>query len=264
MSGQSSAPTEAHFEELAATGVTTIPGAIDRGTAATTLDDAWTVLAGYGVKREDPRTWSISPTARQSLRTRNVFGAFDTEIARAVIRHLLGEGTWKDTHNWGPALISFPEPGPWVLPHRHWHLDIPGRGDPNQPGVARLFGFVDDVEPEGGGTLVVEGSHELIRRMVERSPGYDAGPSKGVKKHLTDTHPWFAALQREGGDRVRQFMEDGEEIDGVRVRVRELTGPAGSMAVMLPWSLHAASPNCRSTPRFMVTHSVYRTDHNYY
>ena len=74
-------------------------------------------------------------------------------------------------------------------------------------------------------------------------------------------HSWFRALGREGsegGDRVRQFMVDGDEIDGVRVRVAELTAAAGDVVVMQPWTLHNLSMNCADRPRFMVTHTVYR------
>ena len=53
-------------------------------------------------------------------------------------------------------------------------------------------------------------------------------------------------------------MVDGDEIDGVHVRVAELTGRAGDVVVMQPWTLHNFSMNCADVPRFMVTHTVFR------
>ena len=71
------------------------------------------------------------------------------------------------------------------------------------------------------------------------------------------------ALGREGtgpepAERVRRFMVDGDEIDGVRVRVAELTAGAGDVVAMLPWTLHNFSMNCAAVPRFMVTHTAHR------
>jgi ectoine hydroxylase-related dioxygenase (phytanoyl-CoA dioxygenase family) len=155
-------------------------------------------------------------------------------------------------------LVTFPQPGPWTVPHQLWHFDLPGRGDPNQTHVVRLFGHLTDVEPRGGGTVVVEGSHELVRRLVAASPTNDAGSSAELRRKLIAAHPWFRALCREGGDRVRQYMTDGDEIDGVRVKVVELIGQAGDVVVMLPWTMHSLAMNCAAVPRFMTTHSIYR------
>jgi hypothetical protein len=41
--------------------------------------------------------------------------------------------------------------------------------------------------------------------------------------------------------------------------VVELTAEAGDVVVMLPWTMHNLAMNCAATPRFMVTHSIYRT-----
>lgn len=171
---------------------------------------------------------------------------------------MLGAGAWRSTQPWGPALVTFPEPGPWTLPHKVWHFDLPGRGDPDRPAALRLFGYVSDVAPQGGGTVVVEGTHELVRRLVAAAPDHDAGESARLRRTLAARSPWFRALCREGGDRIHRFMTDGDEVDGVRVRVTELTGRAGDVVAMLPWTMHNLAMNCRPDPRFMVTHSIFR------
>jgi hypothetical protein len=201
------------------------------------------------------------PSKLQAVRKQGAFAALDEPLLDAVVEELLGPGRARSVEAWGP-LVTFPQPGPWVLPHTTWHLDLPGRaGGPEGIGVARLLGFATDVGPQGGGTLVVEGSHELVRRMVAAAPGFDAGGSAEVRKRLAAAHPWFRVLGRPGDeDRVRQLMVEGEEVDGVRVRVVELTGDAGDVVVMLPWTLHNVAMNVAGSPRVMFTRTVFRDD----
>jgi len=245
---------------LDATGILRLPGVVDRAAAAGMADAVWASLVRRGVDRADRATWPAGFVGHhQSLRQRRVFDAFRGDTTAAVADALLGAGAWSDTGPWGPALVSFPEPGPWTVPHQIWHLDLPGRGDPDRPGAVRLFGYAADVVPGGGGTVVVEGSHAVVRRLVAATPGHDVGNSARVRRRLAASSPWFRALAREGGDRVRQFMTDGDEVDGIRVRVVELTADAGDVVVMLPWTLHSLAPNCADAPRFMVTHSIYRS-----
>ena len=254
------APTSSLHDRLAATGVAHVPGVVGRAEADAMADAVWASLARRGVERGDRRTWPTGFVAgHRALRRAGAFEAFGAPGLAATVRAAVPAGEWAPAGPWGPALVTFPEPGPWDVPHTVWHLDLPGRGDPDRPGVLRLFGFVSDVGARGGGTLVVEGSHELVRRMVAAAPGHDAGRSSDVRRRLAASHPWFRALAREGGgDRVRRFMTDGDEIDGVRVRVAELTGAAGDVTVMLPWTVHSLGMDTAAAPRFMVTQSLHR------
>lgn len=245
--------------QLQTTGVARIPGVVDRATVDRMADAVWASLAPRGVDRADPSTWPVGfVNKHQGLRKSKVFDAFDNEQTAGIVDDLLGAGMWEARLSWGPALVTFPQPGPWTIPHKIWHFDLPARGDPDRPGVARLFGYITDVVARGGATLVVEGSHELVRRMVSRSGTHDAGNSNHIRRQLMAEHPWFRALCHEGGDRVRQFMTDGDEIDGVPVRVAELTAQAGDIVAMLPWTMHNLSMNCATTPRFAVTHTLHR------
>jgi hypothetical protein len=238
--------------DLATTGWTRVPGLVDRAAADAMADRIWTQLGRRGIQREDSSSWPVGGLAKnQGLRHGKVFDAYGPRAA-AVVDDLLGVGAWHGLEGWGPALITFPQPGPWTVPGKVWHFDLPGRGDPDLLAATRLFGYATEVGPGGGGTLVVEGSHELVRRMVAASPGHDAGSSRDLRQRLVARHPWFRALCRGGdGDRLRQLMLDGDEID-------ELTGEPGDLALMLPWTMHNASMNCAAEPRFMVTHSIYR------
>jgi hypothetical protein len=228
-------------------------------------DRMWAFFAKRGIDRQDRRTWPVGFTGKtQGLRQSGVFNVFATPTTAGLVDQLLGAGQWGEAEAWGPALVTFPQPGPWELSHKNWHFDLPARGDPQRPAAARLFGFVSHVAPQGGGTLVVQGSHELVCRIVSRSPDHDAGQSADVRHQLAAMHPWFAALGRAGKGRLQQFMLDGDEIDGVRVQVAELTGRPGDVVAMMPWTLHNMSMNCATVPRFMVTHTILRHDQTFY
>jgi Phytanoyl-CoA dioxygenase (PhyH) len=251
--------TDGRTTELETAGVVRLAGVVDRAAADGMADAVWAELASRGVDRADATTWPTGFVGKlQSLRRRRVFDAFLTGRTAAAADAVLGAGAWRSTQPWGPALVTFPEPGPWTLPHKVWHFDLPGRGDPDRPAALRLFGYVSDVAPQGGGTVVVEGTHELVRRLVAAAPDHDAGESARLRRTLAARSPWFRALCREGGDRIHRFMTDGDEVDGVRVRVTELTGRAGDVVAMLPWTMHNLAMNCRPDPRFMVTHSIFR------
>jgi hypothetical protein len=243
-----------------ATGIERLSGAVDRETAGAMADAVWASLAARGVVREDPTTWpSGFVTKNQALRKSRIFDGFASAATAAALDERLGRGGWRVLGPWGPALVTFPEAGPWTIPHRVWHLDVPATGHPDRPAALRLFGFVSEVGPRGGGTLVVEGSHAVVRAMVAAAPDHHVGSSADVRARLGREQPWFRALFREGGDRIRQFMVDGDEVLGVHVRVAELTGAPGDLAVMQPWTLHNLSMNCASTPRFMVTQTASRS-----
>jgi hypothetical protein len=251
--------TEQQRHDLATTGIARIPGVLDRDTVTAIEDRCWMQLERRGISRSDPSTWpSGFTTKNQGMRHAGLFDPFDTAVTRGIVDDLLGPEAWTAPTSWGQALLSFPQPGPWEVTSRVWHLDFPGRGDPDVLPAARLFGFVVDVGPEGGGTLVVEGSHELVRRMlVERG---DAGASRDIRKRLAARYGWFRTLLRDGDpdERRRTLMEDGDELDGVRVRVRELTGAAGDVVIQLPWTLHAISRHAGDRVRIIANHTTTR------
>ena len=185
----------------------------------------------------------------QGLRQAGVFAPFANDALFAVVDQLLGDDTWSKPRQEGQALISFPQPEPWEIPHKTWHFDLPAKGALNGFQAVRMFGYAATVGPRGGATLLVEGSHELVRRMVERSPNHNAGQSADVRRRLAGRSAWFKALTTAGGDRVDRFMADGDEVDGVRVRVVEATGNAGDVCFMHPWMLHNIAQELPPTGR---------------
>src|SRR5262245_29404577 len=102
----------------------------------------WGSLARRGVLRADQATWPSGFVPKnQDLRKSKVFDAFGSAATAEVLDELLGAGAWRYAGAWGPALVTFPQPGPWTVPHTIWHFDLPARGDPVRIDALRLFGY---------------------------------------------------------------------------------------------------------------------------
>jgi ectoine hydroxylase-related dioxygenase (phytanoyl-CoA dioxygenase family) len=107
------------------------------------------------------------------------------------------------------------------------------------------------VRPCGGGTLVLTGSHRLVAPYLGRSEAFRM-PS--VRAALS-AHPWLRGLREpgDGGDRIRRYMKDGTVVDGVPLRVVELTGEPGDVIPMHRDRFHAAAPNRLTEPGMTPT-----------
>ena len=250
--------------ELTTRGYTYVRGLASPEEAAEMERRIWAQLQKRGIDRADRATWPRGGllSQLQGLRHAKVFAPFANARMLAIVDQMLGAGSWSPPKLEGQGLLTFPEPPPWAVPHRVWHFDMPARGSAERLDALRVFGFAATVAPRGGGTLMVEGSAELVRRMVVRSPRSDAGQSADVRKRLVKQHRWFAALTSPVGDRVKPFMEDGDEID--RVRVVEMTGAGGDVCIMHPWTLHNTARNCSDRPRMMMTQTYARDDNVFY
>jgi Phytanoyl-CoA dioxygenase (PhyH) len=180
-----------------------------------------------------------------------------------VVDDLLGRGNWKKPRNWGGFLVSFPDTGAddWNVPSGYWHVDFHFTHDPQTPFGIRVFSFLSQVPPRGGGTLVVAGSHVLVSRFVSRVTDDERalGFAK-LRDRLLASDSWFGKLTQPaetGDDRVRFFMEQQSVVDGVAVRVEQLCGQAGDVVVMHPWLVHAPSPHAGTGPRFMLAKDLF-------
>lgn len=256
--------SDAELDELDTRGFVRLAAAITAAEAGEMENRVWMWLAERdGVDRDDRSTWPAEVTKLQPLRKAAVFDGFINARTSEFFEALLGAG-W---HQFGinpQALLTFPTAATWELPHKMWHFDLPARGPVRGFGALRCLGFVSDVGPRGGGTLVVEGSHQLVRNLVARSDRHDAGQSTDVRRVLARSSPWFAALSEPGGDRIRRLMDDGDTVEGVGVRVVELTGAPGDLVVMHPWMLHNISMNVADRPRMMTSFSAFNATYQPY
>jgi ectoine hydroxylase-related dioxygenase (phytanoyl-CoA dioxygenase family) len=244
-------------------GIVRLPGAFSEVDAALIVDRIWQLLEEKSaLRRNDPSTWEErQPTGFQSLTRTNTFNSIASSAVIDALDDLLGAGAWDSTKAWGAPLVTFPEnERAWDVPWKQWHLDFPARGKTGElPGI-RVLAFVAPVESQGGGTVVAAGSHHLVKHLVASGQAQE-GHSATVRDALARSYPWFRALWSETGEqssRIHHFIATGECVDGVEVGVEELTGAAGDVILMHPWTFHAPAPNCGQRPRMMISHSVYR------
>ena len=140
--------------------------------------------------------------------------------------------------------------GEWEVPRSIWHLDMPRSATIGAPGP-EMFTFVNRVEPEGGGTLILAGSHRLLNDVEYLS-------SKSVKRKLK-RHSYFRELIGKGSDDDRsRFMEDVGYIDDVPVKVVELTGDPGDVYFVDLRLLHSIGANTSGRPRMMIAQRMPR------
>lgn len=141
--------------------------------------------------------------------------------------------------------------GEWEVPRSIWHLDIPRSRSIGPPGP-EMFTFLNKVEPKGGGTLLLAGSHRLLNDV-------DYLSSKGVKRKLK-RHAYFRELTGKGdGDRSR-FLEEIGYIDNVPVKVVELTGDPGDVYFVDLRLLHSLGANTSDQPRMMIAQRMPRQE----
>ena len=214
-------------------------------------DAMWDGLASrHRIQRDDPSTWPVGGFGKMTKFGKSgPFAGVGTPTVDAALRTIFDDD-WHEHGRWGQPLITFPMPGPWEVPDA-WHIDFPPSA---QLDAVRMFAYLTEVASGGGGTVVIAGSHRLARMEP------DGTKSATVRAHLAERSPWFRDLWRPvpDEDRVQRFMHDGDVLDGVAVRVVELTGAPGDVVLWHPSLLHGIPPNCRATPRFMLTHTALR------
>jgi len=233
------------LDEYRAKGAVRLAGAVPRRDADS--------MAATLRRKIEARTRSEARPAKLSSRT-GEFAAMASPAVRAVLDEMLGD--WEEPAYWGLPLVSFHTgEAAWDVPHQHWHVDL--GAPPMNRRLARLFAVLQPSRPTGGGTGYIEGSHRLIQALADAAGR--ALPSAPARKALAARSPWFAALTAppSGEDRVRRFMQEGSELDGVPVRVCEMLGEPGDVILMHPLLMHAPTPNVLQTPRMMLTQFVY-------
>jgi ectoine hydroxylase-related dioxygenase (phytanoyl-CoA dioxygenase family) len=168
---------------------------------------------------------------------------------------LFGPGGWQPPKGFGNVLVTMPTAGPWRVPHKIWHSDFQPTLPTDHLVAVKLWALFDDVDPAGGGTPQLAGSHALFARYITRTGERDY---KRAKFGFLDSHPWLKALSRDDGDPARNDMFTGAatEIDGQELRVIECTGRAGDVYITHPWVFHSIAVNTTPRPRLMRSFAV--------
>lgn len=253
--------------EFECRGVVRLPGAVDSGAARELTERIWVELeSNAGVDRDSHSASELLNPNAKATRALKKTGAFDlvySPVVQAAADALLGRGQWAPTPSGPGLLLTLPGQTGWTLPHKVWHFDYRCPGGRNGlPGV-QPFLCLDRVEPHGGGTLVVAGSHRLVGKIQQGEGPEFAGQSADVRKRLRREVPWLRDLwsTRSGEDREARFMAEATEHEGVPLQVVELTGECGDVTLMHPWIVHSLSANCRERARIVLTDRFRSHDH---
>ena len=232
--------------------------AFDPEAALKMQDFMWAHLKDlHGIDRQDRDTWPAVWNGLNQKGQDPIYQDVGSPRLYAAIDQLLGKDQWHVPRGWGAFLVSPPyaEEESWTVKPRHWHWDGNPEKEVDRMNNLSVFSFYGDVQPEGGGTLLVEGSHRLILNLM-RPLGPDRGglSKKELNRRFSKSHPWVAELTGyapDQGDRIRRFMEEGAVIDGVPVRVIESTGKPGDVILWHPSLYHTGSYNHKDVPRFI-------------
>ncbi len=141
-------------------------------------------------------------------------------------------------------LFTLPGQDNWSVPSDAWHIDMPKIGEQATPGL-QAFTLLDDVDPQGGATLVIAGSH----RMLNNAAGLS---SKKFKHHLRK-EDYFKSLFAPDRPIIVNLEETTGRVGDVELKVVELSGRIGDVYLMDLRLLHTPAPNCSDKARLMLT-----------
>lgn len=250
--------------EFESQGLTCLRQAVPPEVARSIRDRLWQHTAEkLGISEDDPDTWRRVPPAivKEIKESEGLFDPILGPVTSTALDALLGEGRWRRPEHPGQLIMTPPDAHEWLLPHQMWHMDIPAPAWVSVPG-AQLFLLLDHLDDEGGGTLVVGGSHRLVLGLPEREqPGY-SGHSAQVRKALRLRVPWLRDLWEPGPntERMARLVDATTDHEGVPLRVLRMSGEPGDVFVMHLWMLHAGSNNCSDRMRTVVTERLFLHD----
>ncbi len=223
-----------------ADGFVAIRGAIPAHVIQACQDAIWAELAGHGVRRDDPATWT-EPVVRIITPDSPPFAAAgSTRLVGEACDQLLGPGRWiRHPGVGGTTPVRFPSPAD--PGDAGWHIEA-SYSDAHGPrvnirsrgrGMLALYLFTD-VGPDDAPTRIRPGSHLDVPPIL--SPAGDDGMD------------WPTAAQ--------QAVQASAHRPTVWA-----TGQAGDVFLCHPFLVHAASwPHRGRSPRMMAQPPVLLTD----
>lgn len=250
-------------EQFRETGVVRIDGAFTSAEASAIHAMVWRQIeARSTVRRADPDSWAAAQDGSFGLGGLGGRPEFWAVVGNTAVGQALdvifGPAEWRVPRK-VQVLLTFPQPGRWVMP-TGWHIDF-GFTRPTWPVFAvKVFSFFDEVRPKGGGTLVLEGSHRLVERFAATDPPTSDGAE--AEDAFVPSYPWLAELTR-GGTEANprsELIGESHEVDGVPLRVVELTGAPGDVVITHMHVMHSPSRNTGETPRQMLGLEIPRAE----
>jgi hypothetical protein len=235
-----------------------VPRAFDGDAAANMREAIWRALADLGFRPDEPSTWTTErPAHLQHLKVDPAFRAVGSEILLAAIAEVFEGRPYDAPKDWGAFFLAFPSDAKWGVPTSGWHIDANYTGALWPAGGVKTHALLGDVVPRGGGTQIVSGSHRLVHQWFEENPPPPGARGADMRK-LLQANPYIRDLHREGDsdERIARFMDRTEAVDGIPLRVIEITGAAGDVILVHPLVLHVAAPNKAAEPRFLLSGGI--------
>lgn len=246
--------------EFERTGIVKLDGVFSAAEASRMRDVVWSELRHrHGIERDDPTTWNRHPpTGMKSSKKHRAFEPIFGPAMAGALDGLFDADGWRMPKHYGQVLITMPNTRSWRVPHRLWHADFQYHAAPGDLFAVKYWALFGDIEPGGGGTPQLAGSHVAMARYLEGREG-DEREYKRARDGFLRSHDWLRALIREDDDpdRNARFMDADFDLDGLPVRVIECTGKAGDVYVTHPWVMHSIAHNARKEPRLMRSHAIY-------
>ncbi|MBM7783613.1 phytanoyl-CoA dioxygenase family protein [Tenggerimyces flavus] len=235
-------------------GLLRLPGAVPRAEAERMAERIHAALATEEVARHnsDNEWLRTRPGGFKQLKKEGAFDAVLDSDVPAALDELFGVDAWTRPRGWGNPAVTYTTDAEWELPTGSWHVDMPPTEDGRSRSVT-VFVILTELRPRGGGTLIVTGSHQLVRRF-----GQPDVHNRAQRRILGAIHPWLADLwgRKPLPDRRRRYVENGAVIEGVPVQVVELTGDPGDTFLMRGDTFHAVAPNALVEPRTMLIKGI--------
>jgi hypothetical protein len=124
----------------------------------------------------------------------------------------------------------------------------------DDPPSVTVFVVLAALRPRGGGTLVLTGTHRVFDQYLTAAGKSSSPSNKESRRALGARHPWLHELWNpgDGVDRTTRFLREGAVLDGIPVRIVELTGEPGDAFLMRADMFHTPAPNGLDEPRMML------------
>lgn len=257
--------TPEQFAEFDRRGVLRVPGLLSAERVGRARDHVQSRLALLGLWRDG--AWRLDDKPRPQwpdpgLTASRLIGnkhpdlealIYEPRLLAAVDALLEGHAFDREIFKRPQVLFSLPNAGRWTVP-TGWHVDSPRLASGQRPGV-QLFAFLDTVEPSGGGTLAVAGSH----RLFNEGRAILAKELRQLLRREAFFHTLYSPDSAHRADRARLLDHVGA-IGDMALQVVEFTGAPGDAYLMDLRVTHAAAPNATTRPRMMATHRFWRAD----
>ncbi|MGI9326089.1 MAG: phytanoyl-CoA dioxygenase family protein [Pseudomonadales bacterium] len=256
------------IETFRTAGYIPLRGGVPKSDVDEMCERIWELMAEQGIERNDSGSWIKSEHTHRGLKAVSQLHRLkqgepspeDYPNVRAALDCVFEPGERAPAKNWGQVLVTLPVAAAdaWLMPSSVWHFDH-WYGNPGEVCGVNVFLLIADVEAGGGGTAVVRNSPRLMDRLLNSGAQFEKLSDQN--KGFCSSHPWLRGLKvprkAQNVERNACYMDADTDLDGIPVRVEELTGSAGDVFLCHPALLHAPAINTSSQPRLMRTQRVY-------